>query len=78
MVVHGHGELLLGLVLADDVLIEERANFLRLGQVNRCSGGGGFGAVVLEDRVAHGDALIADVGARIVRRRADQLRNRVL
>src|SRR5262249_45863132 len=32
-----------------------------------------FALFILENRFAHADALVADVGARIVRRRTDQL-----
>ena len=78
VVVDGDGELLLGLVLADDVFVEESLYFLRLGQM----GGGGSGlyvaAVVFEDRVADGDAFVADVGARIIAWRRDQLGDCVL
>ena len=79
VVVDGDGELLLGLVLADDKVVEEALDFLRLGQVAGGGGGvGGVAAVVLEDRVADGHALIADVGARIVAGRRDQLGHGVL
>ncbi len=53
MVVDGDGELFLGLILADDVLVEKAFYFLRLGQVAGDIGrNGGFtaaAAVVLED-----------------------------
>ena len=74
VVVDRDGELLLGLVLADDVVVEEAFDFLRLGQV--AGGGGGMrglAAVVLKDGVADSDALIADVCAWIVAGRRDQL-----
>ena len=68
VVVDRDGELFLGLVLADDVLVEEGFDVLRLGQVRRGSSGMSFAAVVLEDRVADPDALVADVRARIIAR----------
>ena len=68
VVVDGNGELLLGLVLADDVLVEEGLDVLRLGQVGWRSSRMSFAAIVLEDRVADADAFIADVRARIIAR----------
>ncbi len=78
VVVDGDGQLLLGLVLADHVVVEEALHFLRLGQVAGGGGGVRLAAIVFENRVADGDALIADVGARIVAGRRDQLGNGVL
>ena len=66
MVVNGDGKFFLGLFLPDDVLIEERFDLLRLGQMVGGGGGMRFRAVVFQNRVADGDALIADVSARIV------------
>jgi len=68
VVVDGYCELLLGLVLADDVFIEEGFDVLRLGQVRRGSCRMGFAAVVLKDRVADSNALIADVCAWVIAR----------
>ena len=78
MVVDGDGELLLGLVLADDVLVEECLDLLRLGQMRGRGAGLGLAAVVFEDGVADGDALVADVGARVVGGRRDELGDGVL
>ena len=78
VVVDGDGELLLGLVLADDVVVEKAFDFLRLGQVAGGGGGSGFAAVVFEDGVADGHALVADVGAGVVAGRGDQLGHGVL
>ncbi len=78
VVVDRHGELLLGLVLADHVVVEEALHLLRLGQVAGGGGGMRFAAVVLEDRVADSHALVADVGARVVAGRRDQLGHGVL
>ena len=73
------GQLLLGLFLADDIVVEEALDLLRLGQVaGGCSGVCGIAAVVLKDRVADCDTLVTDIGPGIVRRRRDQLRDRVL
>ena len=79
MVVDGDSELFLGLLLADHVVVEKALHLLRFGQVAGGGGGmGGVAAVVLEDRVADGDALVADVGARVVAGRRDQLGHGVL
>jgi hypothetical protein len=68
VVINRNGELLLGLVLADDVLVEEGFDVLRLGQVRRRSSWMSFAAVVLENRVADPDALVADVRAGVITR----------
>src|SRR5713226_1716936 len=72
VVVDGHGQFLFRLVLTDDVALQESLDLWRprkaaVGWVSLLA------LFVLEDLLADGDALIADVGARIVRRRADQL-----
>jgi hypothetical protein len=66
VVVDGDGEFLLGLVLADDVLVEEGLDLRGLGEVRRCGAGLRLSLVVFEDGVADGYALIADVGAGVV------------
>jgi hypothetical protein len=66
MVVDGDGELFLGLVLPDYVFIQEGLHFLRLGQVVGSGRGMRFGAVVFQDGIADGHALIADVSPGIV------------
>jgi hypothetical protein len=78
VVINSDGELLLGLLLTDDVLVEKRLDFLRLGQVIGSSRGVGFGAVVLEDGIADRDALVADISPGIVTGRRDQLGYRIL
>src|SRR5581483_7292691 len=78
VVVDRYGELLFGLLLADDVLVEEDLDLLRLGQVVGRGGGMGLSAVVFENGVADGHALVADVGSRVVAGRGDQLRHCVL
>ena len=49
VVVDGDGELLFGLVLADDVFVEESLDFLRLGQVG--GGGAGLGSLRSSSRI---------------------------
>ncbi len=66
MVINGDRQLLLGLLLADDVLVEERLHFGGLGQMVRRRRGMGIAAVVFQDGIADRDALVADVGARII------------
>ena len=63
VVVHGHGEDLLRLLLADDVLVEVGLDIEGLGQGARLPG---HGLVLLlgEDVVAELDALVADVHRR--------------
>ena len=72
MVVDRDGQLLLGFVLADDVAVEERLDFGRARQpaIDRA---GLFALLLFEDLLADAHALVADVGARIVGRRTDQL-----
>src|SRR4029077_771442 len=68
----GDGELLFCLVLADHVAIEEGLDLGRAWQaaVRR---GRLLALLVLEDLLADADTLIANVGARVFRRRADEL-----
>src|SRR5580693_769618 len=78
VVVNRHSQLLLGLLLADDVFIEEGLDLLRLGQLVGRRGLRSRRAVVFQDRVAYSHALIANVSARIITGRRDQFRHRVL
>ena len=78
VVVNRDGKLLLGLLLADDVFVEERLRLSRLGQLVGRGAGLGLGTVVFQNGIADGDALIADVGARIVGGRGNQLGDGVL
>ena len=62
VVVHGHGQRALGLVLADDVVVQDAVDVARLGQlleVERRRGG----ELLVDDLVAQVDALVADVHA---------------
>jgi len=61
VVVDCYGQFFLGWILADDVLIQKLFNLERLGQPIR-RGIGLIGAIILQDRVANGNALVADVG----------------
>ena len=72
VVVDRDRQLLLRLLLPDDVFIEEGLDLLRLGQLVGRRGLRSRGAVVFQDRVADCDALVANVGARIVAGRRDQ------
>ena len=78
VVVNRHRELLLGLLLADDVLVEEGLHLGRLGKLVGRGCGLRFRAVVFQNGVADGNALIADVGARIIGGRRNQLGDGVL
>jgi len=77
VVVDGDGELLFGGFLADHVLIEEFLNFERLGDLVGRSGGR-LDLVVLQNGITDSDALVADIGARIVAWRGNELSNYVL
>jgi hypothetical protein len=54
-------------VLTDDVFVEKRLDLRRLGKLmgrgRRCLS---FGTVVFQNGIAHRNALIADVGARVI------------
>src|SRR5712691_4270852 len=63
VVVHGHRQGLLGLVLADHVRVEELVDLPRLGQAVPLELGG-LGELFLDDLVAEVDALVAYVHAR--------------
>src|SRR5260370_41398782 len=72
MVIDRDSELLLGAILADNVAVEK---LLDLGWTREAaSGRGGLLALfILENGLANADTFVADVGARIVGRRTDQL-----
>src|SRR6266511_3535905 len=60
--VHGHRQDLLGLLLADDVVVQEGVDLDRLGELIEFQLGG-LGELFLDDLVAEIDALVADVDA---------------
>ncbi len=72
VVVNRDGEFLLGAVLADDVAIEELLDLRRAGKP-ACGGRGLLALFILENGLADADTFVADVRARIVRRRTNQL-----
>ena len=78
VVVNRHGEFLLGLFLADNVLVQESFDFMRLRKLVRSSGRRCCRAVIFENGVADRDTLVANVGPGIVARGRDQLGNGVL
>ena len=78
VVVNRDGELLLGLVLADHVIVEEALDLSGLGEMAGGGGGSVAAAIVVEDGVADRHALVADIGARIVAGRRDQLGDGIL
>src|SRR5580658_5277693 len=78
VVVNRNRQLLLGLLLPDDVFIEEGLDLLRLGQLIGRGGLGSRRAVVFQDRVAYSHALIANISARIIAGRRDQFGYRIL
>ena len=63
VVVDGHGERALGLVLADHVVVEDVVDLARLGQIVETEDGR-RGELLVDDLVAEIDALVADVHAR--------------
>ena len=62
VVVDGDRQDLLGLVLTDHVLVEERVDLVRLRELVELELGG-LGELLLDDLVAEVDALVADVHA---------------
>jgi len=79
VVVNRHGELLLGCVLPDDVLVEEGFDFQRLGELVGSGGGGvSFGAIILKDGVADGYALVTDISPGLIAGGGDQFGDGVL
>src|SRR5258706_15983675 len=77
MVVDGNGELLFRTFLPDHILVQV---LLQLQWLRELVGGaiGLIVAIVFQDGIAHRDALITDVGTRIVARGRDQLADNVL
>jgi len=77
VVVHSYGELLLGGILTNDVLIEKFFDFERLRKLLR-TGSGLIRLIVFKNGIANAYALVADIGARIIARRGDQLADNIL
>ena len=77
VVVDGHRQLLLGGFLPDHVLIQKLLYFQRLGDLVRRPGRL-IVPIVFQNRVADRDALVADVGARIIAGGGDELADYVL
>jgi hypothetical protein len=77
VVVDRYRQLLFGGFLPDYILIQEFLNFERFRDLVRRSGRG-LDFIILEDRVADGNTLVADVRARIVARRGNQFSDYVL
>ena len=61
MIIDGHGQLLLGDFLADNVLIQKLFDLLRFWELLSNRGGND---IVSDDLIAHVDTLIADVNCR--------------
>ena len=78
VIVDSHCQFLLGRVLADHVFVQKRFHFLRLGKVRRCCSCLSFSTIIFEDGVADRDALIADIRARVVAGRGDELGDSIL
>jgi hypothetical protein len=77
VVVNRYRQLTLGGFLPDHVLIKKVFYFKWFGNFAG-PGGRGLRLIVFKDRVADGDALVADVCPRIVAWRGYQLSNNVL
>jgi hypothetical protein len=77
VIVDGDGELLLGGLLPDDILVKKFFDLERLRDLVGNSGRG-LDFVVLQNGIADGDALVADVRTRVIARRRDELSDYVL
>jgi hypothetical protein len=65
MVVNGDGQLLLGRVLTDYILVQVFFQFQRLRELVGCSIRLVV-TIVFKDRVAYGDALVANVSTGVI------------
>src|SRR5580692_3951294 len=72
MIVNRDGQLLLGLLLPDDVFIQEGLDLLRLRQLIGRSGLGSSGAIIFQNGVADRHTLVADISARVIAGRRNQ------
>jgi hypothetical protein len=77
VIVDGDSELLLGGLLPDYVLVKEFLDLERFGDLVGNSRRGLY-LVVLQNGIADGDALVADVRTRVIARRRDELSDYVL
>jgi hypothetical protein len=77
VVVYRHRQFLLRGILADYVLIQELLHFQWLGYLIP-NPGGSLDLVVLQNRVANGNALVADISAGIIARGRDEFPDYVL
>jgi hypothetical protein len=77
MVVNGYREFPLGSFLADHILVEEILNLKRPRNLVG-AGSGRFRLIVIENRIANGNAFITDIGPRVLARRRYQFANNIL
>jgi hypothetical protein len=77
VVVHGHCQLFFDRLLPNHVLIQKFLYFQRFGDLVG-GAGGSLDLVVFENGIADGDALVANVGSRILAWAGDQLAHNVL
>jgi hypothetical protein len=77
VVIHRHGQLLLGGLLTNYILIQEFLNLERFRNLIR-GAGRRFRLVIFENRVAYGDAFIANICPRVVAGGRDELADYVL
>jgi hypothetical protein len=77
MVVNSDGQFFLGFFLSHHVLVEKRLDFRWPGRLGLGSGNA-FAPLLLQDRIADGHALVADVSAGKIARRRNELTHRIL
>jgi hypothetical protein len=77
MIVNRYRQLFLGPILADHILVQVFLYFQWLRKLVRRRRRQ-VGLVVLEDGVANGNALVANVGPRVIAGRGDQLTDNIL
>src|SRR6185437_9658326 len=78
VVVNRDRKLLLGLLLADYVFIEEGFDLLRLGQVVRSGRSMRFTAIIFKNGIADGNTLVTNVSPGIIAGRRNELGDSVL
>jgi hypothetical protein len=77
VVINGYGELALGRLLADYILIQKIFDFERLGNFVRTRGGR-LGLVIFQNGIADSNAFVADVGPGVIARGGNQFPNNIL